>query len=406
MSANAPARFEPVQAIEINKFPKDKYNVLIPGDMTTQLTPFLRPIARQVEIDPDPDHGDVYPITQRKQGEDWVATELGLSAVALNKLASVAGMLDIPQASGRVDDGRDPDVVTHRATMAIRLPDGEWRVLTRECTIKLSTLEKEVQTQKRARADQYKWSDSKLAAEIRKEMLLHEKFMERKAETGAKNRVVRAALSLRSKYTPKELERPFVIAAVVPDANQPELRERLLDQASSASAALFGPGQARVGAAPRQLTGGPPVEVVEEATAEAEGGELTADELGAVAVEAEQQTLDQATGEVVEDPDWSKPASGPTPGEQFVIVLQERAEASEAKGPATDAQRTRLKAALRGLGTPTTMAVLRAAWKLEQPGAISAAQADAILDHAEGRKDFQDLWKAAAAELAAAEASA
>jgi len=395
MASQALARFEPTSAIKINDYPKDKYNVLIPGDMTTQVTPFLRPIARRVEIDPDPDHGEVYPITQRKQGERWIASELGLSAVGLAKLASVAGMLDVPQASGRADDGRDPKVVTYRATKAIRLPDGEWRVLTRECTIKLATVEKEIRTLKEAKARQYDWTDLRLEAEIAKELLLKEKFMERLAETGATNRCVRAALALRSKYSPAELAKPFVIAAVVPDVNQPELRERLLDQATSATSALFGPGQVRQ--EPRQLTSSqPPTEPTEPV----EGGELTPEELGA----AEPAPVDPQSGEVaVEDPDWAAPAEAaaePPFGDRFVIGLRERAEASQVTGSATKEQRDQLQATLRGLGIDNIRVVLVSAWNVSDHRLISAAQADAILDAAEGNRDFLNRWRRAAADLA------
>lgn len=388
------------QAIKLGDYDPAKYNVLIPGQMTTQISPFLRPVARQVALDPDPDHGDVYPITQRKQGDRWVASEVGISAVGLAKFGSVGGVLDVPQASGGVDDGRDPGLVTYRATKAMRLPDGEWRVVTRECTIKLATIEKEIRELKTRKASEYKWAADRLEAEIRKELLLKEKFMERLAETGATNRCYRALFAIRTKYSPAEIAKPFVIAAIVPDVNQPELRERLLDQASSASAAVFGPGQATVGAAPRQLTTAAPTEPAEEV----EGGEITAEELGAA-----EPAVDTETGEVIEEPDFSKPAiaaAAPPPGEQFVIVLRERAEASQTNGAATQAQRDQLKSVLRGLGQPTVMAVLTAAWDLKQPGDITAAQAEAILDHAEGRKDFQDLWKVAAAELAGEAASA
>lgn len=402
------ARFEPTQAIQINRYPKDKYHVLIPGDMTTQMSPFLRPVARQVEIDPDPAHGEVYPISQRKQGNRWVATEVGLSAVGLSKLASVAGMLDVPQASGRVDSGRDPSLVTYRSTMAIRLPDGEWRVLTRECTVKLATLEKEIREQKTKKGKENKdwdsgraapWSDERIETEIRKELLLKEKFMERLAETGAKNRVIRSALALRQKYSPDELAKPFVLAAVIPDANQPELRERLLDQASSAVSSLFGPGNGQVVPQPRQLTSSQPDPAeLAEAAAEAEGGEITADELGS-AVAGDEPVI-SPDGEVIDEPDFgdgpTEPAAtaGGRPADWLALTLRERAEAaggSKQPGSATQAQRGNLKRVLRGIGTEGTRLVLAAAFDLTDLPKISEAQADAILDAAEVKGFDTDL---------------
>lgn len=387
------ARFEPAEAIRLNDFPPDRFNVLIPGDMTMQMSPFLRPVARQVKLSKRPIDGDVYPITQRKQGDDWVPTEVGISAVGLAKIGSVAGTLDVPQASGRVDNGSDPKVVTYRATMAYRLPDGEPRLLVRECTLNLDAIEDEIRAQKQAKADKskgtnYEWSAAKLEAEVQKELVLKRRFKERLAETGAKNRCYRAIFAIKSKYAPDELDKPFVIAAVIPDVNQPELRERLLDRATSATAAVFGPGEQRQ--EPRLLgSSSPTPEQVAEATGAAEGGEITAEELGAVEAAVEERTV-TADGEVVDEPDFGAPAeekkADERPADWLAISLRERAEAaagSSKPGSATQAQRTNLKRIFRTVGSEGAQLVLAAAYGLKDLTKVTEAQADAILDAAE-----------------------
>ena len=59
--------------------------------------------------------------------------------------------------------------------MAMRMPDGQWRVLSRECTLKLDTIEKEVRDAKTKKGSYEKWDAARIESEIRKEMLLKEK---------------------------------------------------------------------------------------------------------------------------------------------------------------------------------------------------------------------------------------
>jgi hypothetical protein len=274
------------KAITVGGFDPTRVNNLIRSTSIVQTNPYLKPVMRQVLLDQP---ADTYPITQRKQGDDWVPAELGISAVGLANLANIAGVVDIPQASGRVDDGRDPGLVTYRSTAAMRAPDGEWQVKTRECTVKLSQLEKEIRAAKTKKGKENRnyrtkkpepWSDERIEAEISKEMLLKEKFMERLAETGAKNRATRALLGLATKYTPADIAKPFVFMAVVPDMSHPELRARMLDQATTAIGGLFGPVSAQQQApAPRLLSAGP--SEADVAHSDIEGGDLTRDEIAA-----------------------------------------------------------------------------------------------------------------------------
>ena len=282
------ANWQPREAIVLNNYPKDKFNLLVSGSMAIQVSPYMRPVAREVKLDPDPAGGDVYPITTRKRGDEWVNTEVGISAVGLANLGSTAGTMDIPQASGRVDSGSDPGVCTYRSTMAMRMPDGSWRVLSRDCTVKLATIEKEIREQKTKKGQDNRnystghpepWKPERIEAEIRRELLLKEKFLERLAETGAKNRTYRALFGIKTKYTPAEIARPFVIAQVVPDMTAPEVRERFLDHATGSIDSLFGSGMA---SSPRRaLAAGPsPVDIVRGDAAPA--SELDSDELASL----------------------------------------------------------------------------------------------------------------------------
>lgn len=404
------------KTIEIPQLDPSEYNLLIRGRTVIQSNPFLKPVVREVTLD-HPD--DVYPITKKKVGDRWVATELGISKVGLDTLADKASILDVPQASGRADDGRDPNLVTYRSTIAMRMPDGEVVVRTRESTVKLSTLEKEIRTQKTAKAKEYEWSKDRLEAEIAKELLLKEKFMERLAESGAHNRAVKAILGLRSKYTPEEIARPFVFMAVVPDMEQPELRARALDQAMSLASSLFGPSGGQ-GTAPRQLTAGPAPEAIATAIAESEGGELGEDEIEGATFRDESEDPAPATPTVLpgeklsraavsdDDPAWitgittdgSDAQDDDSGMVDIVEALREAAAASGMKGALTEPQKAQIGPLLAPLnGTGAFGLVVREAFGPEAVQAASAAQGQAIINVA-GRFDAPELFLAAWAATA------
>jgi hypothetical protein len=407
----AVAAYEP-KTIAIGNYDPKQFNLLIRGQSVVQSNPFLRPIVRTITLDQP---GDTYPITQRKDGDDWVATEVGISAVGLANLADQAGIIDVPQASGRADDGRDPNHVTWRATGAMRMPDGQWIVRTRDCTVKLATVEKEIRTQKTARYEQSqtwktgKWTKEKLEAEIAKELLLKEKFMERLAETGAVNRVTTALLGLRKKYTPAEIARPFVLMAVVPDMADPDIRQHAKEQAMLSIGAVFGGGG---GSTQPLLSAGPTTDDLPD-PAEIEGGELDPAELGSVAqvVEQDAAAAEAAAGD--DDlPEFLRggqvdaaaaaddgAAAEAEPGLALLASIRENAEASNQKGGVKSAQVDSLREIFTPLGGRAATAGLEALWEGLTFDDMTAAQAEAIIGVSrryETADAFQSAWRAMA----------
>ncbi len=358
--AQVPEWAGPKESALIEQFPQAKYNLLVPTVSIRQVNPYLVPDIEVVQLSSDPADGDIYRDSQMKEGH-YAPTAKGLA-----RLASVAGITQLD--SRRMDDGKDPDIVEWRSEIEMTLPSGRSVRGFGSKRIDLHTLTKG-------------WTPARIA-----KMREHLVAM---AETKAFNRAIRSLLSLHGSMPQAALARPFAVLRWIPDMSHPDVRKVFLQQLAPATAQVFGPATTNGHRADEPL-------LIEQ----------QAPEDDAAPDEPINVTPD---GEVVEEPDFSKPAKAaaePTAGEQFVIVLRERAEASETKGAATQQQRSQLTAALRGLGMPTVMAVLHAAWELKEPGDITGAQADAILDHAEGRKDFQEQWKAAAAELATEAASA
>lgn len=352
--ATVPEWAGPKETALLEQFPQAKFNLLVPTVSIRQINPYLVPDIEVVKLSTDPEDGEIYHDSQMKT-DHYAPTAKGLA-----RLASVAGITQLD--SRRMDDGKDPDVVEWRSEIEMTLPSGRSVRAFGSKRIDLHILTKGWSTQRVAKMQEH------LVA---------------MAETKAFNRAIRSLLSLHGSMSGAALARPFAILRWVPDMSHPDVRKVFLQQLAPASAQVFGPSSNGAGEQHEPI-------LIEQQAPE---DDVAPDEAVTVNVTPD--------GEVIAEPDWAASAQ-PSPGEQFVLVLKERAEAAPSKGTASAPQRERLRAALRGLGQPTVMAVLTAAWGLAQPGDISAAQADAILDHAEGRPDFQTQWKAAAAELAEA----
>lgn len=420
----AVAEWRPREVIKIGDYPREQYNVLIPGAFTTQVTPFLRPVERTYTLDPDPEHGEVYVQEWAKRGSEFVPKAMGINALGLANLANVAGILEIPQASGRVDDGRDPGVCTYRSTMFMRLPDGQPVIRTREMTLELTTLLEEIRDRIEKKGKEHKyngtpdpWKPERIEAEIRKEAGLAKKFFHRKCETGAKSRTHRVMLGIRSKYSPAEIARPFVLAAVVPDVNQPEVRERMLDQATTTTAMLFGGGP--VGAPPRQLSAGPSQEAVAAAAIEAgdaNAAKPTPEELAELAGGAPMTGEDEGViehdprdGEPSADDDdaptepaWMRgqPAADDAPAVKPLLErLREKAASGGMTGLAKPPQLETLGTILPPLGEDVIKAGLKAVWPDIRFDRLSANEAQALIGQfraAESPEAFAAEWRAMA----------
>jgi hypothetical protein len=346
--------WEPKTLEVLQDYPEAKFNLLIPTVSLRQVNPFLVPDIEVVQLK----ESDIYHSNDMKDGE-YAPTANGLG-----KLADVAGITMV--GSERLDNGKDPDVVLWKVTVEMDAPSG--RRLRRSGS-------KEINLHQISAG----WSAARLS-KAREHLIAN-------AETKAFNRAIRALLSLHGAYRKAELLKPFAVLRHVPDMSNPRVQDMYLQQQAASTTALFGPAPERA-----QLTSSDDVDVSDvEAPEEDAAPERPAN------VDADGVVAD-------EEPDWGASATEATatdepPEPRILVNLRERAEASEAKGAPTKAQRDQLKSATTGIGNEAVMRVLGALWKLQAPGEITRAQADAILDEAEQRTTFVADWRAAAVWL-------
>mgnify|MGYP007116840891 CR=1 FL=1 len=184
-------------------------------------------------------------------------SNLGLSKVALDRIAAAAGLTWDARLSGRIDVGSDPRYCGYRAVGHIRDFDGTTRTIIGEKEVDMregspqvdAIVERCIARLKRDRkgiSDSEARRHGRQAAENQiRELRLH---ILGHAETKARLRAIRT-LGIRTSYSPAELRKPFVVAKLAWSGrtNDPELRRAF---ALEQQRAMFGANAALFGAAP------------------------------------------------------------------------------------------------------------------------------------------------------------
>jgi len=250
------------QLIELKDY-EGRCNVLIPTVTMQQISPYHRIRVEQVQLNPDPDAGDVFKVGSKKVGNGWQDV-LSLSKTAILKLATAAGIVWNWNETRVLSVSKD--YVLYQAVGAMRKPSGEWIPLkaTKEIdldVIEAETYESNLETAKRLPTNKLdhltpeQWAE----ARTRKNMIQWRKNKLMRAETGAMLRVVRALLSVKHQYSPAELQKPFAVPTVdfAPDYSDPEVRRAMAEAGIRATADLFGQSAVQQIQAPQQQLGQP-----------------------------------------------------------------------------------------------------------------------------------------------------
>lgn len=203
--------------VQLNEYPPDKFNVLIPVTTMQVMSNLQRIIVNKVQLDvADPENSkDIY---REKSSGKYAITKVGgmkLAAAAnISIVETESGMtdgckrcVDMARAVGKPKAcGTCPARYDVAVTVTIRVPEpsGGFRLMKATKEIDCAA-EKESMTEA-----QYK------------RFLPHRTAM---AESKAFMRALRAALGLAATYSLPELRKPFIIAHVVPNLDAPEIKE-------------------------------------------------------------------------------------------------------------------------------------------------------------------------------------
>ena len=215
----------------INNYPVETYNRLFPATMT-EISPLHKIMVNIVNIDTNLDNKEVY---QQKDGG------LSLTKIACLKLMTAANVVMeeskpiLPQCCQRcIEVSRSTRLapqcagcptkqdVAYQVSILVPEPSGGHRryVATKEIN-----------------KTNYKGPAEHMAAQC---------------ETKALLRALRAGLGLKGSYAPYELAKPFAVALVVLNTQDPDMKKALIQRYAAGQDALFGGGVS----SENQLTGG------------------------------------------------------------------------------------------------------------------------------------------------------
>lgn len=220
---------------DVESYEKQKYNVLVPREIG-QIPPFHVPHMSVIQVDPDRDAGETYPLPGGK---------IGLSKVVLDKIAQAGSITWIPdQCTG---GWLSPRKYQYKAVGVVKGLDGQRRTIIGSKEIDLDVIEEELRASVPRREkcptkepERSRWIETT----IRDEMISFKKHIAARTESGAKNRAIRSAYGLKSSYTRDEIARPFVIPRLVlsPDMSDPEVKKMVLGEALGIIPELYGHG--------------------------------------------------------------------------------------------------------------------------------------------------------------------
>ena len=218
------------------------YNILTPAITLEGLSKYHKATVETVSLSPDPEYGDVYKDRNSKNG--FIVKKQGL-----DKLAVLAGVLWPDQTgSKRIDDRSDPNYVAFEAFGAIRKADGQLVPCKAYYDMDLLAIEDDLRhsyRDKGSKGDYAKHGDE-LEQYVEyctgRDMRQIRKFRGARCESGARNRVIRALLGLKNKYSKQELAKPFVAVRITyqPDYEDPEVKKLITMMSLGAQSTIFG----------------------------------------------------------------------------------------------------------------------------------------------------------------------
>lgn len=225
--------------IQLNKYPADKYNVLVPVTTMQVASNLQRITVSEVQLDTRQNQDGKGPskdIYYEKSSGTWAITKVGGM-----KLAAAANISIVDTTAGRTEGcqrciemaraigkarvcGTCEHVHDVAVTVTIRVPEpsGGFRVMkaTKEidCTLEALSMKDG------ANGQQYR------------RFLPHRTAM---AESKAFMRAIRAALGLAGTYQLDDLKKPFVVARVVPNLDAPEIKQAVAGSYLQSMGMLF-----------------------------------------------------------------------------------------------------------------------------------------------------------------------
>lgn len=351
---------EAVVEYNLDNWPSESFNRLVPTQTLGMVTDLIRPIIQVVQLDTE---------TDTYSSNDLPEGHRAPNVKGLSKLAAAAGVDFVDEE--RLDDGSDPMRAYVRVYAEVIDATGRKRRAPGSRDYQLNS--QKMTDAQRNRAKGY----------------VHEH-----AATRARHRALRALLGIAQSYPVAELRKPFAVVSLVPNLQNPELRERVRDAMVPTIAALYGPTQAK------QISAGP--EVVE--VPEVEEKNVTPAPATPSKLPGEKLAKAEASS-VPDEPDWmQEPAAKPKPVDLATRIRDTAAAAADPDARATADELATLREIFAGWDGKLVGAGIRALWDGQAPNDLGSGQALAIatIHDSLGHDAFERQWRSLAEKAAVA----
>jgi len=218
------------------EYPQDKFNLLIPVRTMQELSPLHKLVINEVQISPNLNDKDVY---KEKNGEYalhkrslmklMAAANIQIidsRAVPTQKCNKCYQMAQATKMAPKCFECPYQDDVAFQVTIAVPEPSGTYRIVK-------ATKELRMEDEKG------KMTDAQFKA--------FKPFRTEQCESKALNRALREGLMIKSTYKADELKKPFAVALVMPNMNDPDLKAAMIERYANNASALYGrPGPAQL----------------------------------------------------------------------------------------------------------------------------------------------------------------
>ena len=220
----------------------ERFNVLAPAATLVQADRNFTPSISAVNLDPSPSSGDFYEIEKPKAASGNYPAKAGayaLSKRALDVIGKQAGIEDLSPEI--VYFGPDDQNVRVTWRCRVRRPDGTYQTAsgTREWIQEDEKAQLEGSIPDwatKGESARAKWWNDNWYGRIKR-------FRLPMTESKARLRAYRQVLTLKSKYGPDEIARPFLVVSTTftPDTSDPGILHMLLTGGERATDMLYGP---------------------------------------------------------------------------------------------------------------------------------------------------------------------
>lgn len=228
----------------VQQYPPTQYNLLVPMQTVTEIADIQKPVMNAVTISTNLNDGEIYEIEKGHeafQGRNgWVeakASKYALTKKGLTKLMRAAGIKILSSRPTVPSTCQKCAEINRGIGKPVRCGGCPNKDVKHEVRISVPQLTGENVT---IVAHKEICVEDVVAGMTDKQRAEFMKYRSEMCESKALNRALRTAMQIKSSYFIEEFQKPFVVAYLVPNLDNPAVREKAVESMFGAAEQLYG----------------------------------------------------------------------------------------------------------------------------------------------------------------------